>query len=55
MEPKLEDYTAADYHNDNYASYHFHEKFLRDKESIQEFRNAICGNKHLFQDKVSDS
>lgn len=52
---KLEDYTAADYHQDNYACYHFHERFLRDEKSIHGFRNAICGNKHLFQGKVTKS
>lgn len=49
---RIEDYTSADYHGDNYASIHLHEKFVRDQRTVAVFREAICGNAHLFRDKV---
>lgn len=50
---RIEDMTTGDYVNDLRSHYRYHKQMLEDSVYIHTFWEAICGNPHLFKDKVS--
>lgn len=49
---RIDDMTSRDFSTDNYARYLEHEILLKDKVQIDVYRRVICGNNHLFRNKV---
>lgn len=43
---------SCDYYFDNYGHYGIHESLLKDTARMRAFKNAIYGNRTLFEDKV---
>jgi protein arginine N-methyltransferase 1 len=43
---------SSEYYWNSYAHFGIHEEMLKDEVRTRSYRNAILGNKHLFQDKV---
>lgn len=50
---RIEDMTTGDYVNDLRSHHRYHKQMLEDSVYIHTFWEAICGNPHLFKDKVS--
>lgn len=50
---QYEDLTSQEIYDDLHTHYSTHKNMLMDYEYISIFWEAICGNKHLFKDKVS--
>ena len=44
--------SSSDYYWHSYAHFGIHEEMLKDEVRTRSYRNAILGNKHLFQGKV---
>lgn len=52
-EIKIENITSVDLSKDYALHFRYHKRILSDVVYIEGFWDAICGNEHLFKDKVS--
>lgn len=49
----IDEFTTRDFYIELDSYYRLHEQLLRDREYVASWHSAICGNPHLFKDKVS--